>query len=164
MRPAANASPTTGSGASPVSRSDSQSESKPLASSESTSSGSGAAEQLDGPVDHVGGDPRRHDLDGGDLEAGALVADRVHQPRRLEREQAGLLDRDPALRHPVLHHALVGQRLAERRPHLRAHAHELERLLRQPDRPHAVVDAAGAEAGLRDREAAALLTQQARRR
>ena len=62
----------------------------------------------------------------------------------------------------VLDDALVGERLAERDALLRARAHQLERPLGHADRAHAVVDAAGAEAGLRDREAAALLAEQVR--
>ena len=54
--------------------------------------------------------------------------------------------------------------LAERDAHLRALAHELERPLGHADGAHAVVDAARAEPGLRDREAAALLAEEVLRR
>ena len=104
--------------------------------------------------------PRRHDLDRRDLGAGLLLADGVHHPRRLERQQAGLLDLHAGLRDAFAHDTLVGERLPERDARLRAHAHELERPLREPDGAHAVVDAAGAEAGLRDREAAAFLAEE----
>ena len=56
------------------------------------------------------------DLDRRDLDARALVADGVHQPGGLERQQPGLLDLDARLGDPVLDDALVGERLAERRP------------------------------------------------
>ena len=46
----------------------------------------------------VRGEPGRDHLDRRDLEARALVADGVHQPRRLQREQARLLDLDAATR------------------------------------------------------------------
>ena len=98
------------------------------------------------------------------LEARALLADGVDQPRRLHREQARLFDRDARLGDALLDHALVGEGLAERDPLLRPLAHELERLLGHADGAHAVVDAAGAEAGLRDREPAALLAEQELRR
>ena len=42
--------------------------------------------------------------------------------------------------------------------------HECQRPLGDADRPHAVMDAARAQPGLRDREAHALLCQQVRRR
>jgi hypothetical protein len=52
----------------------------------------------------------------GDLHGRALVAHGVHQPRRLQREQAGLLDLHARVGDPLADHALVGQRLAERHP------------------------------------------------
>ena len=54
---------------------------------------------------------------------------------------------------PLLDHALLGQRLAERHPLGDPAAHQLERPLGRADAAHAVVDAAGAEAGLGDGEA-----------
>ena len=45
-----------------------------------------------------------------------LLPDRVHQPGGLQHQQPGLLDPHPGLGDPVLDHALVGQRPAERRP------------------------------------------------
>ena len=102
-----------------------------------------------------------HDhLDGRDLDAGALVADGVHQPGRLQREQAGLLDLDAGVGDPLLDHALLGQRLAEGDPARHPPAHQLEGPLGHADAAHAVVDAARAEAGLGDGEAAALLAEQ----
>ena len=80
----------------------------------------------------VGRDARRDDLDRGDLEARALLADGVHQPRGLHREQARLLDLDARLSAMrSLHDALVGERLAERDARLRARAHAA----RAPARP-----------------------------
>ena len=58
----------------------------------------------------LGGD----DLDRGDLDPRALVADGVHQPRRLEHEQAGLLDAHPRVGDPLADDALLDQRAAER--------------------------------------------------
>ncbi len=46
---------------------------------------------------------------------------------------------------------------------LRAPAHALERALGEPDQPHAVMDAPGAEPALRDLEAAAFAEQHVRR-
>ena len=62
---------------------------------------------------------------------GALVADGVHQPRRLQREQAGLLDLDARVGDPLLDHALLGQRLAEGDALRDPAAHQLERPLGQ---------------------------------
>ena len=105
---------------------------------------------------HVG----RHDLDRRDLHRRALVADRVHQPRRFEGEQTGLLDLDAAVGDPLLDHALLGEALAERDPALDPTAHQLEGPFGDPDAAHAVVDATGAEPGLRHGEPAALLAEQ----
>ena len=104
----------------------------------------GAAEQLDRAVDH-GRSPTRAatTLIAAISNRAPFVADGVHQPRGLHREQARLLDLDATLGDAVLHDALVGERLAERDALLRARAHELERPLRQADRAHAVVDAPG---------------------
>ena len=75
----------------------------------------GRAVRLDRLVQHPLGHRRRHDLDGLDLGVRALVADRVHQPGRLEHQQPGLLDAYPGLGDPLADHALLGQRPAERR-------------------------------------------------
>src|SRR5690606_34460701 len=61
-----------------------------------------AAVDLDRPVDDLERHVRSLDLDRGDLGAGLLVADRVHQPRGLEDEQSGRLDLDAGLGDPVL--------------------------------------------------------------
>jgi hypothetical protein len=83
-------------------------------------------------------------------------ADGVHQPCGLEDEQADHLELDPRLGDPVADVGVLRDRLAERLALVGAGAHELERPLGDADRPHAVVDAPGAEPGLRDREAHAL--------
>ena len=93
-----------------------------------------------------------------------LVADGVHHPGGLQREQASLLDLDPRLGDPLADDALLGERLAERGALVGAPAHQLERALGDADRAHAVVDPARAEARLGDREAAALLAEQVRPR
>ncbi len=114
---------------------------------------------VDDVLDHLGGG----DLDRLDLAVGASVADRVHQPGGLEHQQPQLLDRDPGLGDPLADHALAGQRLAERDPSLDPLTHQLDGPLGQPDRAHAVVDPAGAQSGLRDGEAVALVGDQVRR-
>jgi len=115
-----------------------------------------AAVDLDRPVDDPQGEVRRGDLDRRDLRPGVLVADRVDQPRRLEREQADHLQLDPRLRHPVQDVGARRDRRAERLALQRAPAQQLQRALRGPDRAHAVVDAAGPEPRLGDHEAVAL--------
>ena len=120
----------------------------------------GATEELDGPVDHRRRQTGRHHLDRGDLEPGTLVPDGVHEPRRLHGEQPGLFDLDSALGDALLHHVVVGQMLPERDALLGSHAHQLEGPLGHADGTHAVMDAAGTEAGLGDREPAAFLTEE----
>ena len=115
---------------------------------------------LDGAVD----DPTRHrrgdDLDRGDLGPSSLVPDGVHHPCRLEGQQARLLDLAAGLRDPLLHHTLLGDRLAEGLAFGDPPDHGTQRPLGEADQPHAVVDAAGAEASLGDAEPVALLLQQ----
>ena len=119
-----------------------------------------AAVRLDRPVDHPLGHRRGDDLDRLDLGVRPLVADGVHQPRGLEHEQPRLLDPHPGFGDPVLDDALLGQGLAERGTAGSPGAHELEGALGRADLPHAVVDAAGAEARLRDGEPVALAGDQ----
>ena len=119
-----------------------------------------AAEQLDGPVDHLGGAARRDHLDRRDLGASLFLADRVHHPRGLQREEPRLLDLHARLGDALADHTLVGERLPECDPHLRAHAHQVERSFGEADGAHAVVDATGPEARLHDREAAAFLAEE----
>jgi hypothetical protein len=52
----------------------------------------GAAVHLHRPVDHLAGHVRRHHLDHRDLLLGVLVADLVHHPGGVERQQARLVD------------------------------------------------------------------------
>src|SRR5690606_10517186 len=96
------------------------------------------------------------DLDRLDLGVRALVADGVHQPRGLQRQQADLLDLDARLGDPVADDALLAQRLAERDAVVGAGDHQLQAALGGADQAHAVVDAAGPEAGLGDGEALTL--------
>ena len=98
---------------------------------------------------------RHHHLDHRDLLAGRLLAVLVHLPGGLEREQPRLVDLHARERDPVLHELLLAERAAEGDARVRVAAHDLERALGVADRAHAVVDAAGAEARLRDHEAAA---------
>ena len=115
---------------------------------------------VEDPLDGRGGG----DLDRLDLGVRALVADGVHQPGGLEHQQPKLLDPHPRLGDPLADHALAGQRLAERHPLHGAPAHHLDRALGDADGAHAVVDPAGAEAGLGDREPVALLADEVRGR
>ena len=85
-----------------------------------------------------------------------LLPTGVHQPGRLEDQQPQLLDLDPGLGDPVPDDALLGQRLAEGLAAVGTRAHQLDRLLGDADRPHAVVDAARTQTRLGDREAVAL--------
>ena len=107
---------------------------------------------------------RRRDLDRRDLGARVLVADGVHQPRGLQRQQPRpSRSRCATRRSSPGCCARVGDRLAERLALRRAPAHQLERPLGRADRAHAVVDAARAEAGLGDHEAVALAGEEVRR-
>src|SRR6201999_2211006 len=92
--------------------------------------------------------------------AGGALALGVHLPGGVEGEQAGLVDFHPGDGDRLLDELLVGQRAAEGVAFVGAAAHHLVGALGGPDRPHAVVDAAGAEAVLGDREAAAPLAQE----
>ena len=71
---------------------------------------------LDGPIDDAQRDVGCHDFDGGDLDRRPAVADGVHQPRRLQREEARLFDLHARIGDPFANHALFGQRPAERDP------------------------------------------------
>src|SRR5437763_1133012 len=115
---------------------------------------------LHGVVDDLQRHQRHRHLDPGDLGAGGLVAGGVHQPGGVEGVEPGLVDVDAGVGHPGLDHALLGQWLAERAAGVGPLAHELQRPFGGADRPHAVVDAARAEAGLGDGEAAAFLAEQ----
>ena len=64
------------------------------------------------PQRHV----RRHDLDHRDLGARGLVAHRIHQVRRPQRQQPRLIDLDARLRDVAANGALLRERLAERHP------------------------------------------------
>jgi len=115
---------------------------------------------LHGTVD----DPRGHlgdgDLDRRDLHGGTSVADRIHQPGGLEHQQPSLLDPDPALGDPLLHHSLRGEGLAERHTLLHPGAHEVVRTLGHADQSHAVVDPARAQSCLADGEPTVPLAQE----
>src|SRR6185312_7619435 len=122
------------------------------------------AVNLNRPVDDLAQHVRRRDLDHRDLGARALVADRVHEIGRLQRQQPALLDGDARLRDALQRHRLFRDRLAERDARLGALAHFLERVFRLADGAHAVMDASGAEPPLRDLEAAAFAQKDVRRR
>ncbi|CAI8360145.1 MAG: Uncharacterised protein [Rhodospirillaceae bacterium] len=82
----------------------------------------------------------------------------------MERQQAGLVDVDAHLRQLFPERALVSDGAAEVDPLLGAGDRILEGALSTADGAHAVVDAAGAEAALRDLEATPLAQQHVRRR
>ena len=110
---------------------------------------------------HVGCGPRRRDLDRGDLGARALRPDGVDQPGGLEHEQPGLVDRQPGLRDPLLHDAVLCDRRRRTSIGAAARAHIISSARSaMPEAAHAVVDAARAEPGLRHHEAAALRAEQ----
>src|SRR6185295_12839944 len=71
-----------------------------------------------------------------------------------------LIDEDAGFCDALQSHALLRDRLAERYPLSRAAAHHLQRTLRKPDQPHAVMHPAGSEPALSDLEAASLSQQQ----
>ncbi len=100
--------------------------------------------------DHVGG----HHLDHRDLAAGGLLALRCPSSRprsRVSRRAWSVSIRERG--DEVLDELLLGELAAEGLALVGAPAHHLDRALAGADRPHAVVDAAGAEAVLGDHEA-----------
>src|SRR6185295_18722142 len=97
----------------------------------------------------------RDDLDHADRVLRALDARAVERGRGRERQQPRLLDLAARARDRLQYDALRRERLAERDARVRALDHRLERALREPDQPHAMVDAPRAEPALRDLEAAA---------
>ena len=114
---------------------------------------------LDGAIDHAGGHRRHDDFCRGDHVARGLVALTVHLFSGPQRQQACLLDLAPGIGDILPHRSLLAERLAEGDARLRAGAHQFERALCTADQAHAVMDAAGTEAALRDLKAAALAEQ-----
>ncbi len=70
-----------------------------------------AAVNLNRAIDDPQADLGDGELDPGDLDPGVLVADRVHQPRRLHHQQPGHLEVDPALGDPVADVPVVRDRV-----------------------------------------------------
>jgi len=114
-----------------------------------------AAVHLNRSVDDRQRDLRSRHLDRRDLRLRCLVADGVHQVCGLEREQPDHLDVDACLGDPVLDVGVLADRFAEGDTGLRPLAHQFQCPLGHADCTHAVVDAAGSEACLADREALA---------
>ena len=114
------------------------------------------AQALDRAVEHVHQHVGHDHLDHRDLLARDLLAVGVHLPGGVEHEQARLVDLHARGRDPVLHELLLADRAAEGDARVGVTAHDLEAAFRHADRAHAVVDAAGPEARLRDHEAAVL--------
>jgi hypothetical protein len=99
-------------------------------------------------------------LDHRDFGRGRLVADLVHHVRCLEAEQARHLDVDARLGDALFPDADCSEiALAEGDARLQPLAHASS-AFGDADRAHAMMDAARAEAALRDLEAAALAEQQ----
>ena len=111
-------------------------------------------------VEHLLVHLRRDHLDHRDVLARGALALGVHPPGGVEHHQPRLVDLHPRRGDEVLDELLLGERPAERLAVVRAPAHQLEGALRRADRAHAVVDAAGAQAVLRDREPGAALAEQ----
>ena len=101
-------------------------------------------------------DPRRDHLDRGDLGAGPLPRRAVsisHAVFSTSSRACSISIRDSAICCRTTPCSADGPPKAY--PALRPPAHQLQRPLGHAERPHAVVDAAGPEPGLSDREAAA---------
>src|SRR5215471_7697632 len=122
------------------------------------------AVRLDSPVEHAQGHVRRHDLDHGNLGAGRLVANRVHEVSGFESQEARLLDLDARRGNICADNPLLGQRFAEGNTLLHAPAHGFQGALCQADQTHAVMDAAWPKPALSDLETPALAQQYVRRR
>jgi len=119
---------------------------------------------LHGPVDHLQRHGRRGHLDHRNLLLGGLVADLVHFPGGVQDEEACLVDEDARLCDAFARDPLFGQRAAEGGALRGAAAHVLQRALGAADHAHAVVDAPGAQAALRNLETAPLAEQDVARR
>src|SRR5208282_3374493 len=84
--------------------------------------------------------------------------------RRAESQLPRGLNLGRGIRDPVLDGLLLGQRAAERTPRERPLAHQLEGALRLPEPSHAMVDASGPEALLRNLERLSPRSEQVRER
>src|SRR5271163_835759 len=119
----------------------------------------GAAVHLNGPVDYSAGHGRHYDLDDSYFGAGSLVSHGIHHPRRLERHQASLFDVAARLPDRLPDGSHFRKRGAEGDAPLGAGAHAFQRAFGKTDEAHAMVDASGAEAALRDLKSAAFAEQ-----
>ncbi len=118
-----------------------------------------AAPGLDRIVDDLQRHVRRRHLDHGDFELRGLVADLVHHVGGLEAQQPGHLDVGAGFGDALFPDRLLDDLLAERSARRQPPHHLLQRLFGDADGAHAVMDAAGTEAALRDLETAALAEQ-----
>ncbi len=120
------------------------------------------AVHLDGAVDHVVEDARGIELDRRDLDACLVAA--VDLVRRVERHQPAGLDLGVAVRDPVLHGLLLGERAAEGLAFERVGAQQVEGALHLAEPAHHMMDPARAEALLGDRESLSNLAEGVRDR
>ncbi len=88
-----------------------------------------------------------------------LVAHRIHHPRGLESQQAGLLYENATPRNPLESHGPLGHRLSERRAHLRHAGTCAQHALREADQAHAMMNPSRPEAALGDLKSAAFTQQ-----
>ena len=100
----------------------------------------------------------------GDLGPSLRRAVLVDHPRRVQRHQSCRLHLGPRVRDPVLDRLLLGQQAPVREPRERTLAQHVECSPALAEPSHAVVDAPGAQAFLRDHERLALAAERVRDR
>ena len=103
---------------------------------------------------------RRRDLDHGDFELGGFVADLVHHVGGLQAQKPRHLDVDARFGDALLPHRMFGELFAEGDARKQPLGHFFQRDFGGAEGAHAMVNAAGAEAALRDLEAAAFAEQE----
>src|SRR5712692_8994008 len=117
------------------------------------------AASLNRAVDHSQSHVRRDDLDHRDLSPRSFVADGVHHMSRFQCEQSRLLDLDPRVGNVRANRSLRGDWLTECDPRANALAQRFKRALRQPDKPHAMMNASRPQPSLSDFESATFSQQ-----
>src|ERR1700678_3222392 len=119
---------------------------------------------LDRPIDDLTGHGGRGDLDHRNLLLGGAVSHGVHHIGRIEHQPARLIDEDARFGDALERNALFRHAPAEGDALLCPPAHHFQGPFGHADQAHAMVDAAGTEAVLRNFEAAALAEQNILRR